>query len=92
MNRVCIISCASLFYQKFLPKSYLPSNLVIKSGFIITAITKERMLSITDLELTSAEKTAFHKISVTFSFYKYKEIATDIVPPITTNVESSILA
>ena len=47
---------------------------------------------ITDLELTSAEKTAFHKISVTFSFYKYKEIATDIVPPITTNVESSILA
>ena len=33
-----------LVYQKFIPKSYLPSNLVIKSGFIITAITKEKYL------------------------------------------------
>ena len=36
--------------------------------------------TITDLALTTAEKTAFHKITVTLSFFKYKEIDTDIEP------------
>ena len=34
--------------------------------------------SIADTTLTTAEKTSFHKITVTLAFYKYKEIDTDI--------------